>query len=68
MISPAIFALFINQLLVELEQVTDYRLAYCDDLVFVCNSIYECRKAIEVVEKWCAKTGMVINKAKSGIM
>ena len=51
-----------------LEKLTVSRLAYCDDLVFVTNSRTELEAAIDKVNEWCDKTGMSVNKDKSGIM
>ena len=68
MLSPALFSMYINTLIEELEPLTNYTMAFADDLAFVNTSIVELEKAIETVEKWCLRYGMQINKEKSGVM
>ena len=68
MISPTLFSIYINSLLVELGDVTVSRHAYADDLGFICYDQSKLEKAIEIVKSWCTRMKMALNKLKSGIM
>ena len=67
-LSPLLFNIFINDLML-LYQVSriEWR-AYADDIVCIWKSIDEARKAILIMKEWWAKNKMETNPAKSGIL
>ena len=66
-LSPTLFALYINDLLVELnDSSTCY--AFADDLVTVAKGRDELNRSIDIIERWSRANGIDINKEKSGIM
>jgi len=72
LISPSLFNIYIEDLSEELKQKADINLEdlmyYADDLLTLCSSIEQVRKAIKVITEWSEKNGMLLNKAKSGIV
>jgi len=67
-ISPDLFNLYIDSLLVDLETVTKWVLAYADDLALALNCGEDLAKAVTSIESWCVSHHMEVNKKKSGIM
>ena len=66
-LSPTLFALYINDLITELnEQSTCY--AFADDLVVLIRGEDQLNVEIDKVERWSRLNGIDVNKAKSGIM
>ena len=53
MLSPVLFNMYLNDLLIQLDPIVDGKLAYA-----------EVKKVIE----WCHKNEMKVNKKKSGIV
>ena len=43
-------------------------LAYADDIAIICKSKDELLKAMDIIDKWCLKNDVRINKKKSGIL
>ena len=66
-LSPTLFALYINDLIEELN-MDSICYAFADDLVIVAKGTRELNLAIDKVENWSGMNGIDINKAKSGIM
>ncbi len=67
-LSPTLFNIYFDDLLRELEWVTNGTLAYADDLVIVTKNRISMISALNVLERWCEKNSMQINKKKSAIM
>ena len=71
-ISPALFAIFIEDLAEELQTKANISmhdiLMYADDILTLCTSRSQLRRAIEIIESWCEENGMELNKNKSGIV
>ena len=66
--SPNLFNIYIDDLLDELEIICFCVLAYADDTVFMCENKDRLLEAIKVLEKWCDKNKIGVNKKKSGII
>jgi hypothetical protein len=71
-ISPALFNIFIEDLSIELKTKANLDLEdllyYADDLMTLCTSIEQVKKAIKIIEEWSERNGMSLNKKKSGIV
>lgn len=71
-LSPALFNIFIEDLAEELAKITGLSLEeilfYADDILVLCQTIPQLKECIEVIERWCAKNGMELNKKKSAIL
>ena len=67
-LSPMLFNLFINNLLIALRIQGIYTLAYADDIAWVWRSLEETHKAIQIMKSWCTENSMKINESKSGIL
>ena len=71
-LSPALFNIFIEDLSTELQQKAQISLEdlmfYADDLLALCSSQAQLRKAIEIIKNWSKENGMVLNAKKSGIV
>ena len=69
-ISPALFNIFLEPLLLELSEITgvDDIFAYADDVVVFCNSISQLNKVIEIIRNWSRANEIPINFDKSGIL
>ena len=71
-ISPALFNIFIEDLSLELKTKANLDLEdllyYADDLMTLCTSIEQVKKAIKIIEEWSERNGMSLNKKKSGIV
>ena len=66
-LSPTLFALYINDMLTDLNRGnTCY--AFADDLVVICKGRSNLDRAMNIIENWSPLNGIAINKAKSGIM
>lgn len=72
LISPALFNIYIEDLSEELKEKVGINLEdllyYADDLLALCSSIEQVRKAIQVITEWSEKNGMLLNKSKSGLV
>mgnify|MGYP003293343765 CR=1 FL=1 len=66
--SPILFNLFINDLLIELKEVTFCALGYADDTAAVCVGGTQADDAIETTTKWSEKNKIQLNKRKSAIL
>ncbi len=74
-ISPNLFSVYINDLLVELrssKKDSDHILcnvfAYADDLVLVSDSENDLQRLINVVHKWCLKWRLEVNLSKTKVV
>lgn len=71
-ISPALFNIFIEDLAYELQDKAKIHLddimMYADDILTLCTSINQLKDAIQIIEDWCNRNGMFLNKSKSGIV
>jgi uncharacterized protein (DUF2249 family) len=71
-ISPALFNIFIEDLAYELREKAQVDLEdimmYADDILTLCTTPGQLKTAIKVIEEWCEKNGMTLNKSKSGII
>ena len=71
-ISPALFNIFLEDLSDELKTKAGIDLEdllyYADDLLTVCTSLEQIKKAIQIISDWSEKNGMLLNKKKSGII
>ena len=66
-LSPTLFALYINDLLIRLNEGTECY-AFADDLVIVAKGQIPLQAAIDKIQAWSSANGIGINKAKSGVM
>ena len=66
-LSPTLFALYINDLLTKLNEEAECY-AFADDLVIIAKGPRQLSKAADIIEEWSAGNGIGINKAKSGVM
>ena len=65
---PNIILIYINDLLIELEQEGFPPLAFADDVAVLVQDLSSMRKAINILEKWANNNYIKINSAKSGIL
>ena len=66
-LSPTLFALYINDLLVDLNTNTTCY-AFADDLVIVAKGEYLLDEAIRKITRWSRLNGIEVNKQKSGLL
>ena len=74
-LSPNLFSIYINDLLVELrahkkesEIILTNVLAYADDIVLIAEDEQELQRLINIVKDWCTKWKMHINISKTKIV
>ena len=76
-LSPTLFALFINDLLKEIKQSTIgvrvgdlvvSTLCYADDLVLLAESEIDLQTLFNIVSRWCSKWRMTINNDKTKVI
>jgi len=72
LISPSLFNIFLEDLAIELQEKADINLEdlllYADDILTICSSVAQLELAITIIESWCERDGMSLNKKKSGIV
>jgi putative lipoic acid-binding regulatory protein len=70
LISPILFNLYINDLLQDLGKLLGDSNVFCyaDDLMFVVLGRLYMEKAVELIDSWGKKNGMMLNAKKCGIM
>ena len=66
-LSPTLFALYINDLVSELNSNSKC-FAFADDLVIIAEGEFQLDLAIDKIERWSNTNGIEVNKTKSGIM
>jgi hypothetical protein len=67
-LSPSLFNLFTNDLLVVMEMSNIKTLTYADDIVCICMSITQAKQAINIMKEWAEIDQIEVNKKKSGIL
>ena len=67
-LSPILFNLFVNDLLVEYETAKIESRAYADDIICIWSNLTQAKSAIFIMKNWCLQNRMKINKDKSGIL
>ena len=68
LISPLLFDLYINDLIIELNKNAYEVLAYADDLAIIVEGRNSLSNIFNILEKWSKLNGIKVNKNKSGIM
>lgn len=66
--SPAVFNLYMNDLIDMLERIASTTLGYADDLSNLTNSIETLRKLINLIRKWGEQNEILLNNSKSGVI
>ena len=64
-LSPTLFLIMFNDLLVELKDKGFQVFAYADDLAIAGRNTFRLKEAIDIVTKWTKENEMKINKKKS---
>jgi hypothetical protein len=71
-ISPALFNIYCEELYekinVEADVPLEDLLGYADDLLILCSSQEQLRKAIRIIRKWSMENNLKLNERKSGIV
>jgi hypothetical protein len=70
-ISPLLFNIFLDDLLRTTGQNKSeefQQFGFADDLLFASTDLCEIERTIDEITEWCSKTGMALNKSKSGIL
>ncbi len=67
-LSPSLFLINFNDLLVRLKEADLEIAAYADDLVIIGEGKRKVRKAMKIIDEWVELAQMKINKKKSGLM
>ena len=67
-LSPLLFNLFINDLLIMYEILGIKVRAYADDIAWIWTSDEQLQFAISIINQWCISNKMKINSSKSGLM
>ena len=66
LISPSLFNIFLEDLAIELQEKADINLEdlllYADDILTICSSVAQLELAITIIESWCERNGMSLNK------
>jgi len=65
--SPNLFNIYIDDLLIKMNNICYCALAFADDTVFVCEDKEQLLTVIKELENWCKANKIEINKKKSGI-
>jgi len=71
MLSPLLFIIFLNSLLVKIKRELPREIiefGYADDLCFYIKNEYALYKVINILEKWCLEYKMLLNKKKCGVI
>ncbi len=68
-ISPALFNIFLEPLLMELSDLfgSGQVFAYADDIAICVTSYYQLERAMNTVKSWCQKVGVPLNGKKSSV-
>ncbi len=70
-ISPALFNIYLEPLLREIEELgisPEDILAYADDVLILCTSPNSVRTTIQLIKKWRTENGLILNPKKSEIL
>ncbi len=72
MISPALFDIYIEELLRKIECTPNMSLedilSYADDLLIICDSIELLKSTLQVIQIWSEENNLKLNPNKSGII
>ena len=68
LLSPVLFDIYINDLIIDLDKITFEILAYADDLCVLCQDKNKLLRAIRIIDKWSKENGINVNRKKSGII
>ena len=68
LISPLLFDIYINDLIIKLNENSYEVLAYADDLAIIVEGRSSLNNIFDILDKWSIENGIKINKLKSGIM
>jgi hypothetical protein len=66
-ISPMLFGLYINDLVIELGSRCYGTLSYADDLAVICKDKNELVISIKAIDKWSDNDDILVNRKKNGI-
>lgn len=67
LISPLLFNIYIDDLVVSLKENAFDVLAYADDIAIIADR-YQLDKCIDILDEWSLNNGIAINRKKSGII
>ena len=71
-ISPFLFNIYAEDLYYTLEKEADVNfkdlMGYADDLLVICTSLSQLRKAIKSIQRWSITNNLLLNSKKSGII
>ena len=67
-LSPLLFNLYLNDLLVLFNMQGIFSRAYADDVICICSTLDQVNTAMTIMKEWSQRNKMRINKDKSGIM
>ena len=67
-LSPLLFNIYINDILIEFKINNIEAKAYVDDIVWFCKSREQIDQSIWIMKEWSNNNGMSINSQKSGIL
>ena len=67
LISPILFNLYLNDLVIEINKKAFEILAYADDLCILCRDRCELERIFKVIDNWTKLNGIMVNKNKIGI-
>ena len=71
-ISPFLFNIYAEDLYYTLEKEVDINykdlMGYADDLLVICTSLSQLRKAIQSIQRWSSINNLLLNSKKSGII
>ena len=68
LISPLLFDIYINDLIIKLNENSYEVLAYADDLAIIVEGRNSLNNIFDILDRWSIENGIKINKLKSGIM
>ena len=72
MISPALFDIYTEELLSQIERINHINLedilSYADDLLIICDNVNQLRAVIKTVKEWSLENNLKLNMSKSGIV
>ena len=68
LLSPILFNIYINDLIIKLNENSYEVLAYADDLAIIVEGRNSLSNIFNILEKWSKLNGIKVNKNKSGIM
>ena len=67
-LSPILFNIFINYLMIIFQTNKIETRAYADDIICIWSNLSQVKQAILIMKQWCIQNEMKINENKSGIL